>query len=122
MKTSLIVVFLMLFAAFLAGCGKSDNKQTESKNQNQTTTSDQKTTELQVSGDDKAVTIQCSGMTCTGCETSVKGKVKQINGVKDVIADYKTNVVKASYDPAKTNVDAIKAAIADAGFNVESVK
>jgi copper chaperone len=61
-------------------------------------------------------------MTCTGCETSVKGKVKQINGVKDVIADYKTNVVKASYDPAKTNVDAIKAAIADAGFNVESVK
>jgi len=111
-------ILLLVFSLFIIGCGKSDN-QTTSKTDNQTSTDEQN---VQISGDDKSVTIQCSGMTCTGCENSVKNKVKKVSGVKEVIADYKTNTVKATYDEKKTNLDAIKDAISDAGFNVEGVK
>lgn len=120
MKTFLIVLFIS--AAILLGCNKSDKQTSDNKTDKQTTEqkSDNKT--IQTSGTDKAVEIQCSGMTCTGCENSLKSKVKKVDGVKEVIADYKTNTVKASYDPDKTNPDAIKNAITAAGYNVESVK
>ena len=131
MKSILTSLILILTAAFFISCGKSDNKTTTENND---TKSEQKSdnksgdnksgdnTTLQVSANDKAVEIQCSGMTCTGCENTIKGKVKKVDGVKDVIADHKTNVVKASYDPGKTNPDAIKGAIESAGYKVESVK
>jgi copper chaperone CopZ len=111
MIISLTKFFTLFLAVFILGCGKSGN---------QTTNSDKQT--VQTSASDKSVEIQCSGMTCTGCESTIKSKVKKIEGVKDVMADYNTNVVKASYDPVKTNVEAIKEAITDAGYKVESVK
>ncbi len=125
MKSILSSFIIILTAAFMISCGKSDNKTTtenkqESTEQKQEQKSDNST--LQISANDKAVEIQCSGMTCTGCENTIKGKVKKVDGVKDVLADHKTNVVKASYDPGKTNPDAIKGAIESAGYKVESVK
>jgi copper chaperone CopZ len=109
----LLYVFALTAAIFL-GCGKSDKHETsEKKDDNQT---------VQTSASDKSVEIQCAGMTCTGCENSVKNKVKKLEGVKEVIADHSTNVVKASYDPAKTNPEAIKEAITGAGFKVVSIK
>lgn len=107
---NLIKLSVLFLAVILIGCSKSGNQ----------TANDKQT--VQTSANDKSVEIQCSGMTCTGCENTVKGKVKKIDGVKDVIADYNTNVVKATFDPEKTNADAIKEAITDAGFKVESVK
>lgn len=110
-----ISVFLsVLLAVLIIGCGKSDNKTTTENK------SDSKGTEVLAS--DKSVEIQCSGMTCTGCENTIKSKVKKVDGVKEVMADHKTNVVKASFDPAKTNTDAIKEVIISAGYKVESVK
>ena len=129
MKAKLTIFLSLFIAVLIIGCGKSDNKTTENKTDKQTTEqqtqpkeekSENKT--LQVSGSDKALEIQCSGMTCVGCEKTIKSKVKKVDGVKDVIADHNTNVVKASYDPAKTNPDAIKEAITSAGYKVESVK
>ncbi|MBN8583492.1 MAG: heavy-metal-associated domain-containing protein [Ignavibacteria bacterium] len=97
---------------------KHDNSQ---KTENKTDqNSDNKT--LQVSANDKAVEIKTNGMTCTGCENTIKSKVKKVDGVKDVIADFKSQTVKASFDPGKTNPDAIKDAITSAGYKVESVK
>jgi copper chaperone CopZ len=123
MKSIVIASIFLLFVYFLTGCGKSDNKTSETKTDNKNTqqTANDKQT-LKTSADDKSVEIQCSGMTCTGCENSVKSKVKKVDGVKDVIADHKTNVVKASYDPAKTDVDKIKEAVTAAGFDVVNVK
>jgi len=48
--------------------------------------------------------------------------VKKVEGVRDVIADFNTNVVKASFDPGKTSQDAISEAIKSAGYEVLSVK
>lgn len=125
MKTKLTSLIAILTAVFILGCGKSNNKTTtENKPENNQTKTEQKSDNktLEVSATDKSVEIQCSGMTCTGCENTIKSKVKKVDGVKDVMADHKTNVVKASFDPAKTNPDAIKEAITSAGYKVESVK
>lgn len=123
MNIKITSLAVLIIAAVLFGCGKKENQSTNNKNDKQTTeqkSGDNQT--LQVSGNDKSVEVQCSGMTCTGCESTIKSKVKKVDGVKDVIADHKTNVVKASYDPGKTNPDAIKEAITAAGYKVESVK
>jgi len=123
MKNNLTILAAILITIFVIGCGKTDDKTTEKQTDKQTTTGDQTGgTNLQVSANDKSVEIQCSGMTCTGCENTIKSKVKKVDGVKDVIADHKSNVVKAAYDPGKTNPDAIKEAITSAGYKVESVK
>jgi len=111
---SITTILAVILTVFIIGCSKSDKQNTEQKS------GDDKT--LQTSGSDKSVEIHTSGMTCTGCESTVKSKVKKVEGVKDVMADFKTNTVKASYDPGKTNPDAIKEAITAAGYKVESVK
>lgn len=123
MKNKLTVLAAIMVTVFVFGCGKSDEKTTELQNEKQNTTSDQTGgTNLQISGTDKSVEIKCAGMTCTGCENTIKSKVKKVDGVKDVIADFKSNTVKASFDPGKTNPDAIKDAITAAGYKVEGVK
>ena len=125
MKTKLISFITILTAVFVILCRKSDNKSsTENKTDNKTTNTEQKNESktLEVSANDKAVEIHTTGMTCTGCENTIKSKVKKVEGVKDVMADFKSNTVKASFDPAKTNPEAIKEAITSAGYKVESVK
>ena len=99
------------------GCGKSDNK-TSSENKDPK----QNNQVTQVSGKEKSVVIQCSGMTCEGCKQTIENKVKKIDGIKAVNADFNTNIVKATFDDGKTNLDAIKSAIVSAGYGVESVK
>jgi copper chaperone CopZ len=111
MKKSAII-FLAVVFSLAAGCGKTENTD-KSKDQN---TGDQK---LQTSASDKSIEIHASGMTCTGCENTIKDKVKEVDGVKDVTADYKSNLVKASYDPSKTNPEKIKEAIIAAGYKIE---
>ncbi len=125
MKTKFTSIIAMFIAVLIIGCGKTDDKSTtETKTDNKTTNTEQKNESktLEVSATDKAVEIHTSGMTCTGCENTIKSKVKKVDGVKDVMADFKSNTVKASFDPAKTNPDAIKEAITSAGYKVESVK
>lgn len=121
---NLLKVLTLAVFVFAAGCGKSDN-QNQSSADDMNNTQTEKTSEkqtLQVSSGDKSVEIQCSGMTCTGCEKTIKTKVKKVEGVKDVIADHQTNVVKASFDPGKTDPKAISEAIESAGYEVVSVK
>lgn len=128
MKTRLSSIFVIIFSLIIIGCGKTENKtdgsteKKENSSQTENKTDQKNDNTLQVSANDKAVEIITSGMTCTGCENTIKSKVKKVDGVKDVIADFKSQTVKASFDPGKTNPDAIKDAITSAGYKVESVK
>lgn len=121
MKMNLLKVLAVVAAVFVAGCGKTDNQTTDTKTDKQEENKESGSKTLEVSANDKAVEIHTSGMTCTGCEKTIKTKVKKVDGVRDVIADFKTNTVKASYDPGKTNPDAIKEAITSAGYKVEDI-
>ena len=118
MKINLFQIAAFVIVVFLAGCGKSDTQTSGNDKTDKQTEKDQQS--LQVSAGDRSVEIHTSGMTCTGCENTIKAKVKKVDGVKDVIADFKTNVVKASFDPGKTNPEAISKAIESAGYEVKS--
>jgi copper chaperone len=67
----------------------------------------------------ESVSLDVTGMKCGGCETTVKKKLNEIDGVVSVEAMNKENKVDVEFDSDKTNVEAISAAVTEAGFVVE---
>jgi copper chaperone len=67
----------------------------------------------------ESIELTVTGMKCGGCEANVKSKLGTIDGVLSVTASSKDKKVGVAYDAAKTNLEAIKTAIAEAGFSVE---
>ena len=57
-------------------------------------------------------------MKCGGCESNVKKKLGEIDGVISVEAMNKENKVVVDFDAEKTSVEAISKAITEAGFVV----
>lgn len=101
--------FVILVAAFIAGCaGKS------------TTTDNAATTAGAVAS--KTVTLAVSGMTCTGCENTVTEAVTKVEGVSEIKASFADSTAIVSFDPSKTTVEAIGAAITEAGYEFRGEK
>lgn len=113
MRQYIFVLFFLAFSLFLFSCGKS-NKETSSLKQNGN----------QTAGNEKVETVEfkCDGMTCTGCEQTITDKVKKLDGIKEVIADYKAKNVKVIYAGNLTNKGEIQRAINDAGYDTEDSK
>lgn len=63
--------------------------------------------------------ITVTDMTCSHCEATVTEAVRSVDGVVDVKVDLESKKVTVSFDESKTNVDAIKQAIADKGYEVQ---
>ncbi|PXW91196.1 copper chaperone [Nitrosomonas sp. Nm84] len=63
-------------------------------------------------------TIKIKGMTCMGCVNSVKNALKNATGVIQVDASLNPPQAAVQYDQASTNIDLLKEAIIDAGFEV----
>jgi copper chaperone len=137
LKNLYLLAFLALFV-FAIGCGKSGNettgeqnnninkqdvkkeesKQTDSKQTDTKQTDTKENTAMNNSGEFKSVEIKTKGMFCSHCENTVKTSVTKLDGVKEVIADAKTNTAIVTFDESKTNVKAIEEAIVDAGYEV----
>lgn len=66
----------------------------------------------------QTTTIKITGMTCMGCVNSVKTVLNNLAGVIQVEASLDPAQAIVQYDPAKTNVNLLKEAIIDAGFEV----
>ncbi|SRR5712692_9665848 len=65
----------------------------------------------------KMCTLKVTGMTCAGCSTAVKLAARTIDGVKDATASYEKGTAEITYDPAKTNPDAIAKVVTEkSGF------
>ena len=66
----------------------------------------------------QTVTLGVSGMTCGGCVSSVTKVLNALEGVAkaDVSLDKKCAVV--DYDAAKLNVEQLKHAVIEAGYEV----
>lgn len=60
--------------------------------------------------------LKVEGMSCGHCVKSVEGAVKQAGAQGTVDLNAKT--VTVSYEEGKVNLDAIKAAIEDQGYDV----
>lgn len=62
--------------------------------------------------------IPVKGMTCMGCVSSVKRVLGNISGVSQAEVSLEKAQATVSYDAGKTSLQAIKAAITDAGYDV----
>ena len=62
------------------------------------------------------IRIKIEGMMCGHCQASVMKTISSVNGVSAVNVNLKDKEATVTYDPNKTNVAAIKAAIVDAGY------
>lgn len=66
----------------------------------------------------KEIIIKVEGMVCNGCENRVQNAVKQIEGVENVVADYKAGTVKITIIES-LDENLIKEKIEDIGFEVK---
>ena len=132
MKKLYLLTFIgLLLIAF--GCSKTESDKTMSNKENtesqnvkeeakQTDNQQTKTkenTSMNNQGEYKTVEIKTKGMFCSHCENTVKTSISKLDGIKEVIADAKTNTAKVTYDDSKTDIKAIENAITDAGYGVE---
>ena len=64
------------------------------------------------------VTLKVDGMTCGGCVASVTRVLRTVPGVNDVAVTLRPGEARVEYDPARTDVAALKAAVQGAGYDV----
>lgn len=66
----------------------------------------------------ETVAMKVEGMTCGGCVASVKRVLTAVPGVQAAEVTLQPGEARVTYDPAKTNVPSLRAAIEDAGYDV----
>jgi len=64
----------------------------------------------------QTVTLDVPGMTCGSCPITVKYSLKKVPGVIDASADFDSKTATVTFDPDKTDVAALTAATANAGY------
>jgi len=60
--------------------------------------------------------IPIRGMTCAACVSHVERALTEVEGVRNATVSLLTNEAKVTFDPAKTNLAELKAAVYDAGY------
>ena len=65
------------------------------------------------------VNLKIAGMTCTDCEASIKKGVTELTGIDSISSNYKDSTAFVRFDPTKTNLKEISAAIAKRGYEVK---
>ena len=65
-----------------------------------------------------SIQFNVEGMTCGGCEKSVRNALMDKDGVSEVVASHTAGTVKVDFDDSKIQQAALKQAIEDAGFDV----
>lgn len=66
----------------------------------------------------KELEIKVNGMMCSGCENRVQNVLKTVEGVKEVVANHTTGIVKVTSNDEVSEIS-IKEKIEDIGYEVE---
>lgn len=64
------------------------------------------------------IEVSINGMTCTGCEQTIKNCVAEIEGVKSVTATFTSGKALIDYNPGLVDTSLIKKAISKTGYKV----
>ncbi|MDR3344470.1 MAG: sulfite exporter TauE/SafE family protein [Oscillospiraceae bacterium] len=64
------------------------------------------------------VSLRVSGMHCAGCPNRIEKKLLRVNGVLSARASFANGNVEISFDPARTNIAALKITIESLGYTV----
>jgi copper chaperone CopZ len=70
----------------------------------------------------KTITLAVEGMTCEGCENTVKESIEKLRGIASATASYKNKTVIVSFDSTLTKTTEISNAITDVGYEVKGLK
>ncbi len=100
------LVLLFTFTGFLLACTNSQQKSTEKA-------MDNKEIKQLVHAE-----INIQGMSCTGCENTIKNCVSSLEGVNDVTASYVDGKAIVEFDSAAVNLTRISEAINKTGYTV----
>lgn len=65
------------------------------------------------------VIVGSSRLHCEGCEQTIQRSLLRLSGVRHVQADHRNQQVVVQFDMAQTDVEAIKAKFAIAGYQVD---
>jgi Cu+-exporting ATPase len=71
--------------------------------------------------DDSKITIPIGGMTCAACARRVEKAIGKLDGIASVSVNFASEKATVAYDPARTKVSAIKAAVEKAGYEALDV-
>ncbi|EQB38836.1 MULTISPECIES: copper chaperone CopZ [Virgibacillus] len=63
-------------------------------------------------------TLDVRGMSCGHCEQAVKGALEALNGVTGVEVHLNTGKVDVTYDEAQVNIQTMREAVEEQGYNV----
>lgn len=66
----------------------------------------------------KTAILRVNGMTCEGCENTIKKMVGEIEGVKEVEASYTDSIAKVVFDTSLANIVLISETINNLGYRV----
>ena len=69
-----------------------------------------------------AVTISTPTVQCEMCKKRIEDYLKYEEGVASIVVDFKQKKTKVSYLTDRTNLENIKTAIANAGYDADDVK
>lgn len=64
----------------------------------------------------KTVRLSVPGMTCAACPITVKKALSRVKGVEKVEVSFEKREAVVTFDDAKTDVNALRKATADAGY------
>lgn len=71
-------------------------------------------------GEPSLIQVSIGGMTCTGCEETIKANVGKVEGVRSVKASYKTGTALVEYYPQVTDTLKIRDAVTGSGYTVKN--
>ena len=70
----------------------------------------------------KQVTLPIEGMTCASCVAHVEGGLKDVHGIEKATVNLANERATVQFDPEKTTVDQMVAAVRDVGYDVVTDK
>ncbi|MFD1363233.1 copper chaperone CopZ [Lentibacillus salinarum] len=65
-------------------------------------------------------TLNVQGMSCGHCKMSVEGVLNELDGVSAAEVNLEAGKVDVTFDESKVNVDAMKEAVEDQGYDVSA--
>jgi mercuric ion binding protein len=66
-------------------------------------------------------TIQTPGVQCEDCKKRIEDDLKRIDGIQKVLVDFRNKRTKVSFFSDRTNIENIKTAIANIGYDADDV-
>ena len=67
-------------------------------------------------------TLKLRGMSCASCASSIEDAIRSVPGVSECNVNFGVEQATVKYDPQKTNIEKIQAAVEDAGYSAFSLQ